>query len=752
MRVSKKLPLAAAILTIAAVSVSTAVSLTIANSQVRDQTFETLTAYAEDRKMDLQRLLANIDKDMTLTAEDPATINALKTLEAAADKLGPTALDQLKASYFTDNPNPTGKHDLLDKAGASDYDALHERLHPFFRKHLRTYGYYDMFLFNTKGDAVYTVFKEADFATNFVSGPWASSGLGKIYKEAMASTDPEAIFYSDFSPYAPSNGDAAAFLATPIRENGTTIGVLAIQMPMNKFLETMSNTSGLGETGETILVNQDRLLTVDSIRTPENDTLKSRVEGPLVEASLSGKAGNGELTGYRDMTSYLAITPVSYHGTTWAIGALQGRDEANAPIVLMRNMVSVFALGLLLVAVAASTFFSRQLIRPIIALVGSMKRLASGDTSIELAGEDRGDEIGDMVQSVAVFRDAAIDKRRIEEEAEQVRSRSEQERLEREAMKAEESRQLQAVVEGLGKGLGALARGDLQYRIQESFVANLDMLRQNFNDAVAQLDTALVKVGQSVAIIRSGSNEISDAANNLSMRTEQQAASVEETAAALEQITTTVADSRKRAEEVGKLVAQAKERGERSSEIANRTTVAMVSIEDSARQINSIISVIDEIAFQTNLLALNAGVEAARAGEAGKGFAVVAQEVRELAQRSARAAKEIKDLITVSGNQVQTGVGLVGEVGQALGEIVREILDINTHVIAIVEASREQATGLREINTAVNVIDQGTQQNAAMVEETTASSHALAQEAVTLAELIGTFRISGRDRHMGRAA
>ncbi|MFN3502749.1 MAG: methyl-accepting chemotaxis protein, partial [Allorhizobium sp.] len=237
------------------------------------------------------------------------------------------------------------------------------------------------------------------------------------------------------------------------------------------------------------------------------------------------------------------------------------------------------------------------------------------------------------------------------------------------------------------------------------------------------------------------------ASDSLSKRTEQQAAAVEETAAALEQITQAVAASTERASEAGKLVARTKEGAERSGLVVRNAIEAMSQIENSSKQISNIIGVIDDIAFQTNLLALNAGVEAARAGEAGKGFAVVAQEVRELAQRSATAAKEIKALINTSSDQVKTGVQLVGETGKALEQIVIEVKDINTNVAAIVEASREQSTGLSEINKAVNAMDQNTQQNAAMVEESTAASHSLAKQAASLRELVSQFRIGQHSSH-----
>ena len=296
-------------------------------------------------------------------------------------------------------------------------------------------------------------------------------------------------------------------------------------------------------------------------------------------------------------------------------------------------------------------------------------------------------------------------------------------------------------VNELGDALTRLSQGDLEQTLDHAFPANLEKLKTDFNNSISRLRNAMRDVAQNAGSISGGASEIRSAADALARRTEQQAASVEETAAALEEITTAVADSSRRAEEAGQLVATTKRDAEQSGMVVKDAITAMGDIEKSSGQISNIIGVIDEIAFQTNLLALNAGVEAARAGDAGKGFAVVAQEVRELAQRSAQAAKEIKALISTSSNQVKQGVALVDRTGHALEDIVAKVNLIDRNVSAIVESSREQATGLKEINHAVNLMDQGTQQNAAMVEETTAASHSLASEVEALNTLIATFRI-----------
>jgi methyl-accepting chemotaxis protein len=296
-------------------------------------------------------------------------------------------------------------------------------------------------------------------------------------------------------------------------------------------------------------------------------------------------------------------------------------------------------------------------------------------------------------------------------------------------------------VDQLAGALNALSEGDLTQSIATPFLPALEKLRVDFNGASSKLRSTLQTISQNAGAIAAASQQIQSASNDLSKRTEQQAASVEETAAALEEITTTVSDSSHRAQEAGQLVRRTKENAEHSGNVVGQAIEAMGKIEKSAGQIANIIGVIDDIAFQTNLLALNAGVEAARAGEAGRGFAVVAQEVRELAQRSATAAKEIKELINASNEHVKSGVALVGNTGKALQEIVTQVVQVDGNVGAIVEASKEQATGLKEINTAVNTMDQGTQQNAAMVEETTAAAYSLAREADQLYELLGQFNV-----------
>jgi methyl-accepting chemotaxis protein len=405
------------------------------------------------------------------------------------------------------------------------------------------------------------------------------------------------------------------------------------------------------------------------------------------------------------------------------------------------QVLVVSAIGLL-VAAGLMVWIAIVLIsRPLIGVGVAMDAIAQGKLDTHIQGAERRDEVGGIARALATFRDAALHVRQLEADKEAQRAAVEDERRRSAAAREETARDQQAVVSGLAQGLEHLATGDLTFRLTQAFPGDYVKLRSDFNAAMEQLQTALFEVRSNIEGIHTGSNEISHASDDLSRRTEQQAASLEETAAALDQITATVKRTAQGADHARKVVAGAKSRAEQSGEVMRTAINAMSEIEASSGRIGQIIGVIDEIAFQTNLLALNAGVEAARAGEAGRGFAVVAQEVRALAQRSAEAAREIKTLIGESTAQVARGVELVGTTGEALEGIAVQVTEINGIVADIAGSATEQSSGLAQVNIAVNQMDQVTQQNAAMVEQSTAAAHSLANEANELSRLISRFKL-----------
>ncbi|NTI85121.1 HAMP domain-containing protein (plasmid) [Rhizobium rhizogenes] len=469
-------------------------------------------------------------------------------------------------------------------------------------------------------------------------------------------------------------------------------------------------------------------------------------EGTGPQGLFALRSDQAKLNGQTaDMLNDMTVTSIIL-GVDVKLIAAKEKQAARHAAELSRGMtqqtvaVNAATSGLVIAAALAALFYVRRSVtQRLVRLATVMSRLAAGDhsTLVPVSGRD---EITDMAGAVEVFRANGVANIRLEQEAEEQRNLTEEDRQRKAESDRVRAEAMAQATQGLGEGLKHLATGDLTFRLSQPFAAEFETLRADFNGAVGQLAETLRAVADAANAIDSGSREVSGSADDLSKRTEQQAASLEETAAALDQITVNVANSSKRADEARQIAAQANTSAAQSGQVVASAVDAMEKIEQSSKQVSNIIGVIDEIAFQTNLLALNAGVEAARAGDAGKGFAVVAQEVRELAQRSAKAAREIKELIRNSSVEVQSGVKLVSETGTALKTIEGYIVTVNQHMDSIATSAREQSVGLVEVNTAVNQMDQVTQQNAAMVEESNAASATLAGEAGRLRDLISQFQ------------
>jgi methyl-accepting chemotaxis protein len=422
----------------------------------------------------------------------------------------------------------------------------------------------------------------------------------------------------------------------------------------------------------------------------------------------------------------------------------KSRNTLNAALTYAHIAQIVGCLLAIGIALLSGWWLSRLIARPLGQITTAVNGLASGDHSVQVPALGRTDEIGLMAQAIETFKQAAIEKRRMEQEAEAARIAAEEERVKAEAESQYYVEAHNVFMRDFSAALERLSTGDLTFRLNTPFTEDYEKIRHDFNTTATRLQEAMVTIATSTQAIRFATDEISTAADDQSRRTAQQAASLEETAAALDEITATVKKTADGAAHARDVVTSAKSDAEQSDEVVRQAISAMGDIEKSSQQISHIIGVIDEIAFQTNLLALNAGVEAARAGEAGRGFAVVASEVRALAQRSAEAAKEIKGLISSSTKQVEQGVDLVDRMGKALERIMTEVTEINAVVSDIAAGAKEQSVGLQEINTGVSQMDQVTQQNAAIVEETTVASHGLAREIEKLMELVSRFD-TGRD-------
>jgi methyl-accepting chemotaxis protein len=495
----------------------------------------------------------------------------------------------------------------------------------------------------------------------------------------------------------------------------------------------------------------DKMVKADPAIGPTAEGFRQRIDALYADGRAAADLGlANDDTGAISRLSTLdpAIESLSKDAKAWGDGYHVETDAlvATANKKANQGALTTMVLGLFAALVGmglALWIGSRKISRPLASLSRSMTTLAQGEVDVEVAGAGRKDEVGLMARAVQVFKDNAAALKTSEAEQQRISASSEAERRRNEAASQGAAQEQAFVMERIAAGLARLSRGDLTVRVVDQFPEGYGQLRTDFNGAMEHLDQAMGQILTAVGGIGRSSDEITAAADNTARRSEHQAASLEETAAALDEITATVRRASQGANDAARVVGSTREDAERSGDVVRDAVAAMNGIEQSSQQIGQIIGVIDEIAFQTNLLALNAGVEAARAGDAGRGFAVVAQEVRALAQRSAEAAKEIKTLISTSAGQVGQGVKLVGQTGDALQGIVFKVGEIDALVKELAASAGEQATSLHEVNSAVNQMDQGVQQNAAMIEQATAVSHALKTEIGGLVQMMSRFQVSG---------
>ncbi|MDH5753406.1 MAG: methyl-accepting chemotaxis protein [Deltaproteobacteria bacterium] len=525
---------------------------------------------------------------------------------------------------------------------SEDYKAVMEQRHNGLKSFTDANNFYDLFLIDTRGNVVYTMARESDLGANLLTGPLKDSGLAKCFKHSVEN---KKTHIQDFEFYAPSN-EPAAFASTPIHnKSGELLGVAAFQVSLKEINKIMQLREGMGDTGETYLVGQDKLMRSDSFLDPENHTVQASFKNPqkgsvntvAATAALAGKTGADIIIDYNGNPVLSAYNPIKVGVNRWALLAEIDEAEAFGPIK---------TLNMLMLSIGAGTIVVLLILIPILTK--------------------------DVTKTVI--------------------------------------RPLLSVIEGL----------------------------TNASDQVT-----------------SASAQVASSSQSLSAGASQQAASLEETSSTLEEISSMTRKNVENTNQAGGLSKEALESVGKGSTSMGRMVSAIRDIKNSSDETYKIIKTIDEIAFQTNLLALNAAVEAARAGDAGRGFAVVAEEVRNLAMRSAEAAKNTNALIETSQERADIGVAVTEEVEGILKEI-REKTEVLTGVVNdIASASREQSRGIEQVNSAMAQMDSVTQGNAANAEETAASSEELssqAQQLMSFVKVLVDFTGSGGNSSIGASS
>ncbi len=734
---------------------------------------------------------------------------------------------------------------LLEKQGIEsaiiDTDADGQSL---FSRYIKRNGYDDLLLFDIEGYCFYSVTQEADYLTNLLTGIYKDSGLGEVVQKTIADSQ---YHMSDLAPYAPSNSNPAAFIATPVKVQGEVIIVLALQVSPASIDHIMADRTGMGDTGETYLVGADLLMRSDSFLDPVHHSVKASFANPLigkvdtkaVRQSLLGKTGSQIIRDYNGNLVLSAYAPLPLQDdVVWNIVAEKDVAEAFAPIAKLQTAMLIMAgLGIFLITLLA-LMFAAILAKPMLILADVIGKVEqTGDLSIRyknLSNDETGQagralnsllerqqraimQINTVMSAVAVgdfghrvdmpltgnfstLKDAtnnsvqgvSVVMNSLNQVMIGLASGNFSARMQG-GIEGEFSKQVDDAMAAMELALGeigqvieALTQGRFDRRIKVDLHGDLNHLKHNinhsmdtlqqtvqeitqvasgisegdltqtmshdyageFNNIALALNDTSISVAAIVGDVRAmaqqvgrGAHEIARGGQNLTIRTASQASSLEETAASMGQMASSVRLNADHSQMANRLMQESKEQAQSGGLVVTQAVEAMEKIAQASKKIADIVSLIDGIAFQTNLLALNASIEAARAGEHGCGFAVVAGEVRSLAQRAAEAAKDIKDLIHDSSARVYQGSFLVNQTGESLDNIRNSLDLVATTVGEIARASNEQASGIEQVNYAVSQLDSLNQQNSALVEESASAAGALTQQASALNSLMEFFNI-----------
>jgi methyl-accepting chemotaxis protein len=688
-----------------------------------------LETVAGNQSKQLDAYTLRVEQSISELSQNAAIAQALETMTNVV----PTEKDAIIQAFRREGVSEEERASFNGEGLRLLYAIRHATINATIASVWRNTRVSDIYVIDKTGLIIYSVTKGKNFLTS-VKDP-ENSAIKELFDRVEAGKD-GVVSTTGFTGGANDSAMVGMPLAVSNWGQLQRKGAVIMRISADRIGAVVTPE----ETGKTI--DDAVLLTADGKR--RAGVLSGGADSAVSEtlSALSGSREAGTVMAHTPAGNiFYAYRPVSVFGQKHLLAIGQQESKVLAAANDLAFWATLATLAVLAVMTLVGIFVSASLTKPLTGLARLMERLNGGENNIEIKAVSRGDEIGTMARALESFRQGILDKQNMEAESHRKSEELDEERAQREMEKARSAKELEEAVDALASGLAHLAAGRLDLRIEKSFVPSLDHLRIDFNNSMAGLEATISNIGESANAIRSGSGELKSASEDLSRRTERQAAALEEAAAALGDMTQAVNVSLSRCDVAVGTTAETMQDAHKSTAVVKEAIVAMERIETSSSKIRQIIDVIDQIAFQTNLLALNAGVEAARAGEAGKGFAVVAQEVRELAQKSAAAARDITTLIATSAGDVESGVALVLKTGESLEQIQKRIQSVNDQIGAIATASREQSGRLGEINASVNELDHVTQQNAAMVEETTAAAFSLANEADGLTEQVGQFSV-----------